>query len=188
MNSVNQEKIIQIVKDRLIEPVESKYLRLTVVQGLNKDSGMPVLAVWVNKQKMPFCNLGYTNEGARAEYLEHLMDDEKRKYDFIQQRKKTIDFDVGDVFVGSWGFEQTNVDAYQVVDRPSKCYAVIRKLKTEVVRRTGDMSMIVKPCVGVFASEDVAKVRVNGFGIKLGNYLTLKPWDGERGYGVSSYG
>jgi hypothetical protein len=47
---------------------------------------------------------------------------------------------VGDIFYSVWGYEQTNVDFWQVVELKGKQTAVIREIRAEIIRYTEYMS------------------------------------------------
>lgn len=68
--------------------------------------------------------------------------EEQRKK--AEQKQKTLaelklsnPFQIGNIVYESWGYEQTNIDFYQIVE-VKKCSVVIRKLKQETVE-TGFM-------------------------------------------------
>lgn len=85
-------------------------------------------------------------------------------------------FEVGDLLSGSWGYEQTNVDFYQVV-AVSGTMVTIR----EVARygyATGSMTEKVYPCKDKFIGEPLRK-KVNRYGrVALESYRWLDKWDG----------
>lgn len=59
--------------------------------------------------------------------------------------------EVGDILVETWGYEQTNVNYYQVLERFGKRGVVIREIASESIPGTeGFMSCRVKPKPGAF--------------------------------------
>jgi len=56
---------------------------------------------------------------------------------------------VGDVFASSWGYDQTNVDFYQVLKVSDKA-VMIQEIESETVEKCGDMSEYVRPILGKF--------------------------------------
>lgn len=52
---------------------------------------------------------------------------------------------VGDVFYNSWGYEQTNIDFWQVVALRGTTQIVLRAIGSKVVETCGWCSVIVKP-------------------------------------------
>lgn len=118
----------------------------------------------------------------------------------VERTKAKADFkgQPGSVFVQSWGWEQTQVDAFQMVRRlsPSKIEAV--KIGTEFTSATGPMSDEVKPAPLpqeeaearaekiVMTITSPASVRVPGTqGYSWGSDASL--WDGKRAFHRSWY-
>lgn len=60
---------------------------------------------------------------------------------------------VGDIFYHSWGYDQTNIDFYEVVKR-MKSSVVIRMIQQEQVSQEGFMSAYVMPKKGVFSERN----------------------------------
>lgn len=79
---------------------------------------------------------------------------------------------VGDIFSSSWGYDQTNVDFYQVVKVLNKSVEVQRISGNEVP--TGMMQGETTPCVGAFCGEPKRHL------IKFGS-------DGRPGFRVNSF-
>jgi len=91
----------------------------------------------------------------------------------------------GMIFSHSWGYDQTNVDAYQVVKATAKT-VWMRKIKTYEVS-TGDMTADVWPIRGDFAKKEIERHKIQygpyGLYLSMGNYSgagVAKPWEGNR--------
>jgi|HigsolmetaAR201D_1030396.scaffolds.fasta_scaffold00255_22 hypothetical protein len=67
---------------------------------------------------------------------------------------------VGDIFGCSWGWEQTNVDWYQVVDVRGKNSVYVRQIKGST-RESGFMSGYSSPIPNAFIDDTVIMCRVN---------------------------
>lgn len=67
---------------------------------------------------------------------------------------------VGDLFYDSWGYDQTNVDFYQVVALKGKMTAVIREIRGDCLPQ-GDMHGDVRPVRDAFASEETYERRTS---------------------------
>lgn len=65
----------------------------------------------------------------------------------------TLDLNVGDIVYASWGYEQTNIDFYQVVRKTAKRYFV-REIKSAYTE-TGFMSGENLPVIDAFKSEEI---------------------------------
>lgn len=75
---------------------------------------------------------------------------------------------VGDVFYNSWGYEQTNIDFYEVVKLRGKTQIVLRAIGSEIVRTLGFASYMVKPVKGAWTSHYLGEEIVKT--VKLFNY------------------
>jgi len=78
---------------------------------------------------------------------------------------------VGDILVSSWGYDQTNIDFYEIVRATLKTVA-LRKLEKKVVRQSGTSEYVV-PVEG--------KYKGSAFRRKIGDYR------GEIWVPISSY-
>lgn len=87
---------------------------------------------------------------------------------------------VGDIFVAEWGYDQTNIDFYQVVALKAKA-VVIRKIEQTVVRSSGQ-SDYVMPAKNRFDGQPLLKIPKSGYkgvALKITNYAWAYPWDGK---------
>ena len=89
-------------------------------------------------------------------------------------KKPVADVKVGDIFASSWGYDQTNVDFYQVLKRTPTTVAVAQ-INSKIVSGQGSPSEKVMPVVGSFDHRG-----------KKGR-KKLKDWDGSPYISRSSY-
>ena len=97
---------------------------------------------------------------------------------------------VGDIFSASWGYDQTNVDFFQVVEIVGKCSVRIRQVHPEIIKdeACGPMcadrtykfptdGTLLPPCRGVFIKDtqrgDVKRVQIPSYGNKDQPYIKL---------------
>lgn len=113
---------------------------------------------------------------------------EKKAAEYMQQVM------IGDVFAAQWGYEQTNVDFYQVVKKSTKTVTVA-PIKSAGVD-TGWCQREVVPIVDAFtANEHVGmagkRCTMQGFGsrpaIKICDYANAYLWDGSPMHETSWY-
>jgi hypothetical protein len=109
---------------------------------------------------LDYCNEVYNNQIAQTETKSTYKEEQKVKK---QQQQK--DVKVGDVFCYSWGWEQTNVDFYQVVSKPSPATVIVKSISHETVEDCSWASDYVKPVKDSFCGEEM-KVRLNGDSFK----------------------
>ncbi len=88
---------------------------------------------------------------------------EKRKIDTKRKNEEELkNIKVGDVFCYSWGYEQTNVDFYQIIKRPSKSVAIVRAIGSETIKETSWCSSEVKPVKDSFLKGGEFRVILKG--------------------------
>ena len=66
-------------------------------------------------------------------------------------------FEVGQVFYDSWGYDQTNIDFYQVTQVGNKSVK-IRNISQIMTRAAGYMCEYVRPDIGNFIGEEETKI------------------------------
>ena len=95
---------------------------------------------------------------------------------------------VDDIFVDSWGYEQTQVDAYQVVEKIGNATIVLRPIACRTVEGSeGRDCQNVVPVFGAFTSEETFTKRIGEYGIKMNSYSSAYQWDGKREFYNSWY-
>jgi hypothetical protein len=146
----------------------------------------------------------FATEERRAEYVAAKMQKAKewetRKNDekatkASAQKNMINPFKVGEVFYSSWGYDQTNIDFYEIAEVKAKS-VVLRRICGEVVEGTGGHdSCNVRPIAGSFtdAKPILSMVRASVYQGKTSYRISdgrhgLYPYDrGERGV-YSSWG
>lgn len=91
---------------------------------------------------------------------------------------------VGTIFVASWGYDQTNVDFYEVV-RVTPASVEVRPLAKRSVGNTGPHDSMV-PVPGSYVGGKSMHRVSNGYKgtaeIKVGYHTWANPWDGQPEY------
>ena len=97
----------------------------------------------------------------------------------------------GDILVSSWGFEQTNVDFYEVVSMVGKASVSIRKIAGEIAKYDSSMSGTIRPVPGEFIGGPFTKRakdgRINISSYSGANKVTINDDGNFRAYYWSSY-
>ena len=94
---------------------------------------------------------------------------------------------VGDVFYESWGYEQTNIDFWQVTALKGKTQIILTAISSKTVRDIGFCSVMVKPIEGAWSthysgSQIVRKVQgtpEHPYCKNKHSNLYLTTWDAE---------
>lgn len=170
--------------NELIELYKSNFnLRLEITSNLdNKPVAVlykPTPKAKFSKEKQIF-GFRFLNEDRRLEYinedyLNRVKNQEaKEKYKSdkkIKNKSDLLNVKVGDIFKDSWGYEQTNVDYFQVVAKPSSSFIVVKKINYELIDETvSNMSAYVKPLINYFKNDEELKFKLNGASFKSSSF------------------
>jgi hypothetical protein len=147
---------------------------------------LPAAMGFVGKRSKPEFNLKFRTEQARQEYINReaerrrLVVGEKLKQ---QAERKNFEhnFVKGDILYSSWGYDQTNVDFYQVTDVISSKEIVIRAIGKRVVSGKGTSTEKVMAEPNEFTGPAMRK-RPQGSGlhvnVRLNSFSNAYEWDG----------
>lgn len=141
-----------------------------------------VCVIFKNKSAKPISHYRYNTEEQLQSAIDRAIDNvkksesakaQRKQKDAIEKEKLISSTKVGDIFYTSWGYDQTNVDFYQIVGIPSKSTVEYVSIGSKTVKDTGYCSSIVSPDISI-ASTDVKKGRIGRWGIKIGNQHASK--------------
>ena len=139
------------------------------------ENGDVVLTAFAGKRKKPDMYYSYrTIEAAERdmnEYFDRISNwvernRQRKAEDLLRRAYYKSDSNVGDLFVSSWGYEQTNVDFYQIVAK--KGYKVtLRKIAGETIPGSqGRDCDSVRPVRDAFVGEEFTRV-ISKYGIAI---------------------
>lgn len=116
-----------------------------------------------------------------SDYFCKLEDRARLKIESKEQKKKEkLEFfdsiQVGDIFVDSWGYDQTNVDFYKVTKKLKASIKIV-KIGSEVVERFIS-SMMVVPRPSINTSEEITKIPQDGY-VRTSSFSHAVPWSGN---------
>jgi hypothetical protein len=131
----------------------------TAVAYIYERNGKVYGMVFVGKQQKPLWHYRFRDAADRAKRIAGQFSttaaSEKQRTEYREASRakdKAAVFKVGDVFRHSWGYEQTNVDYYQVVGVKGR-YATVRQINSEG-NEEGFMSGKCVPVLGSFKGEE----------------------------------
>jgi hypothetical protein len=128
-----------------------------------------------------------------AEFLKDFIENEKKVIEIKETRKLEAkkrkqalvdDVKVGDLFVSTWGFEQTNVDFYEVVEKKGATVTVreIAAARVEGSEYPHGMADEVVPVKGKYIGEPMKK-RLNAYGFNINSFASArKTEEGQKQY------
>ena len=155
------------------------YLReMTDETGKTKYYG----TAFVGKQNKPLWNYYFRNERDRDKEIEKTVDNRRAIIEYKRkQREERNKFShslkVGDILYTSWGYDQTNVDYYQVIKLPSAKMVVIREIAS---KRKGDDYVV--PAKNKFVGPPMRKKVGHGDTIKINSFAWAHKWEGKPNY------
>lgn len=145
-------------------------------------SGMVLGALWTKggrAQRFRFASVESAKTWVTSELAKLRADQQRKAAKRAERSAHVTKLVVGDVLVSSWGYEQTNVDYYQVTRVVSAQMVEIRPIASKIIEATGPMSETVTADPGNFRGEPKRhRVTVND-SIKLTSYSWAYKWDGK---------
>lgn len=130
-------------------------------------------------------NFGFTSTSDRDQYIERYFESLQRLEAPKRERAEALaafrtSLKAGDILFGTWGYEQTNVDYYQVLEViPSGRSVRICKLRSARQERgIGAMSGVEVPIPDAFDGQPMVKRVTPGERCKL-DRASLSKWDGR---------
>ena len=128
---------------------------------------------YIGKGEKPSWHIAYRTEERRAadiaEFWRNLEGHRERMAERRKVRAMPTGAKVGDILHTSWGYDQTNVEYFEIVAVRGKVVD-LRELAREVVCSTGSMSEVVRPVQGKYLDKPaLCGKRPSGYG-KEGDY------------------
>jgi hypothetical protein len=170
MNSTNTDKIKQLTEAFLTLGKEGYTLTI-------QDERIAKLDRIAKRSKYGFKNEFYTRFKDENRMLEYCLEwynnkianetreVERKAKQKLQKTEGAKNVQVGDIFCYSWGWEQTNLDFYQVTEKKTAATIKVRPIYFESVETTSWASENVKPVANDFRGDEFT-VRLNGDSFK----------------------
>jgi len=139
----------------------------------------------------------FRNEQQADDYIKETLNNIKARAEEKEKRKQErLSFKnpakVGDILVESWGYDQTNIDYYQVV-KVNKKSVQIRAINSHYLESDHFIQDKVKPAKNSFKDEKALTKIVKGgssndkndYYVKMSSYSTASLWDNRPNYQTS---
>jgi hypothetical protein len=137
----------------------------------NSLSGGFGATVFYGKQARPRSNVYYRTAEARETAIKFAFDSRRKSIAFKAEQKaneKRIKLEVGHILHTNWGYDQTNVEFYQVTKLIGRAMVEIREIG-QCVDQTGFMTGNSTPKLDSFIGE-ASRHRLNSSGVKIGHH------------------
>lgn len=130
---------------------EAREEGVEAVAYLYEHKGLAAATCFSGRRSKPDVHVAFHRAEDRDERVKEWFERQRR----LQQRKRARDeyrhgLQVGDVIVNEWGYDQTNVDFYQVVGRTAKTVTLKRIAAQSIPGSAGFMCDRVVPVPGKF--------------------------------------
>ena len=139
-----------------------------------------------SKTTKPDFQYRFKDEAQREKYVSNFLKNCREYAELKEERRskrKAVErsLQVGDILYASWGYEQTNIDFYQIIALKGKSSVVLCKIAQINVEATGPMSEKVIAEKDSFVGEPFTKRDLGGT-VKIESYAWASKWDGRALY------
>jgi hypothetical protein len=146
---------------------------------LSGSTGKPGATIFMGKQAKPYSNFYYGTEARRTAAIALAFESRRKSLAFkaeLQAKRKAWkpSYKVGDIFRTCWGYDQTNVEYFELVELKGK-YGILREL-AQSRKETGFMQGICVPLPGEYIGEPLRRLcQEGGFKISECRRASLVP-------------
>jgi len=145
-----------------------------------------VAIAFQGKSQKPLYHYSFRSEAQREKHIEDSADGRRRTLEEKERRKKERrefkhEFNVGDILYSAWGYDQTNVDFYEVTRLAGAKQIEIREIAQKVARRAEGADYVVA-VPGRYTGPPKRKRVSPGHSVRLTSYSHAYKWDGKPKY------
>jgi len=147
------------------------------------NGGRTVALAWRGKAQKPALHYSFRSHCRAEKYVREWLADQ-RESAAAKARARAANngphsLRVGQVLYSSWGYDQTNIDWYEVTKILGKRYVEIRPISSVAVGEQGGPQQGTAPAVGKYTGEPMRKAAGFDNSIRIASYAFAHPWDGE---------
>ena len=153
---------------------------------IDDSSRNPSAITFRGKAQNPLWHYSFGSVGQRADRIRETI--KSRKSQIKDKAKRQAErkafrhtLAVGDILSGTWGYDQTNVDYYEVVKAKGKTVD-IRPIDLMIVDSNDCGQDFVKAVRGSYTGEAMTKRPGEGNSIRIESFLYVHPWNGRAQY------
>ena len=163
------------------ESVEN-YKDQILIFKYSNPKNLPCVAIFCKRDKKPSYHYSFNNELQRDQFIlqrKKSADNEAERSEIMNKKaiEETEKMTVGTILYSDWGYEQTNIDFYVIVDRVG--ITITLQQIGGIRKYSSDMSGTVTPNIDLKIGEPFKK-RINKYGsISLTSYSGAYLYDGK---------
>ena len=150
------------------------------------NSGRWIVMAWVGRATKPSDYYWASNEVKADKIIQERIDSRKNHMAYKQRQKQdnalirqNHEYKVGDILTASWGYDETNSDAFQVV-AVSGQKLTLREIASKTVRQEGSAEYVM-PVADRFVGAPMNRM-VSTSGIKIDDVRRAYLWNGKPQY------
>jgi len=147
----------------------------------------PAALLFFGEQAKPVWNKFFTNDRVRSSWVKEGFEARQKQLSQKAQRRaekaaQGSGLVAGDILVSSWGYEQTNIDYYEVVATSGKNSVTIRQIAAHSTS-TGNLTGYSVPQSGQVIGEPMRKIARDGR-VRITSFSSAKKWNTDTVAGV----
>ena len=184
MGRFHMDRSFYMPKAENLVTVDPQGTDLEIYTYSTQTAGGEVLyaVAFAGKQAKPIWHFRFRNEGDRQRRIDSTIADRKSRMQMMDtRRQERQNFRHGlqkdDILASSWGYDQTNVDFYQVVEVLDKAVR-IRPIEQKVVSSSPGSDSVV-PVPNHFSGAIMLKKVSPGDSVKIESYAYASKWSGR---------
>ena len=106
-----------------------------------------------------------------------------------ERRKKATNntLKIGDILYSSWGYDQTNIDFYQVTELIGKQSVKIKQVASKVLSNSHGQDKVTAVKGAFLENAEEMLKRVSDNSVSLNSYSSARLWDGSPKYETDAY-
>ena len=135
------------------------------------------------KATKPDWHYSFRSEEQRASLIAEFISIRKSHAEYMTKRKtekeKPHTLKVGDILSSTWGYDQTNIDYYQVTRVPGPMSVEITQIAADSGPEVGFMTAYCKAAPGKFIGKPMIKRANSTNSVRIASYAHASPWDGK---------
>lgn len=141
------------------------------------------------KSQKPLWTYRFRNKNQLMQKVDDTIEARRKTLEYKKERQRERqefrhEYEVGDFLYASWGYDQTNIDFFQVIGTTDKS-VVIREVANKIVRSKPPQDYVV-PVKNKFVGKKMTKRVGPGGYVKIDSVSSASKWDGKPKYQTSS--
>lgn len=185
---LTQQEVIESFLSKVnAQKEETEHYKIITYDAEIKDSIFPALVCFLGKSAKAYCNYYYRTDERRREVIENfkrsvLINQQRKEERKRERREFKTTCKVDDIFVSSWGYEQTNVDYYKILEIKGNEAVFVEIGQIVEEGSEGHDCCRVLPDPGVITGEPFKKKIQLGECISMASYEHCHKWEGKSNY------